>query len=92
MTATTASGASYSLRERGGSFIEIPLGVGVSWRSCRAGCRSTCRRPRRSSWASAGDVFDDAQTVDPGGHLRNVGPMPLMDASLVQTIGLSLLL
>lgn len=92
MTATTSSGATYTLRERGGSFVEIPLGLGVSWEIVPRWISIDVQATAGFVVGQRGEAFDDAQTVDAAGHIRNVGPMPLMDASLVQTIGLSLLL
>jgi hypothetical protein len=92
MTATTSSGATYTLRERGASFVEVPLGLGVSWEVLPRWISIDVQATAAFVFGQRGDAFDDAQTVDDAGHVRNVGPMPIMDASLVQTIGLSLLL
>ncbi len=92
MTATTATGASYVLRERGGSFVELPVGVGVSIEIVKRWLSFDLRATAAFVVEPHGEAFDDAQTVDPSGKLQNVSPMPIMDASLVQTIGFSLLL
>lgn len=92
MTATTSGGAPYTLRERGASFVEIPLGLGVSFEIWPRWVSIDLQATAAFVAGQRGEAFDDAQTVDAGGHLRNVGPLPIMDASLVQTIGLSLLL
>lgn len=92
MTATTATGAKYTLRERGGSFVELPLGVGVSIEVVKRWLSIDLRATAAFVVEPHGEAFDAAQTVDPSGKLQNVSPMPIMDASIVQTIGFSLLL
>jgi hypothetical protein len=91
-TATSSSGASYTLRERGASFIEFPLGVGISFEIIKRWLSLDLAGTASFVVGQEGDAFSDAQAVDPSGKLVNVGPMPVMDASLVQTIGFSLLL
>jgi hypothetical protein len=39
-----------------------------------------------------GTATDPAQAIDGAGKKRNIGGLPQLDASLVQTLGLSLLL
>ena len=92
MTATTTSGATYTLRERGASFVEIPFGLGVSWEVLPRWISIDVQATASFVVGQRGEAFDDAQTVDAAGHVQNLGPFPIMDASLVQTIGLSLLL
>jgi hypothetical protein len=91
-TATSSSGAPYQLRERGASFVEIPLGFGISWEVIPRWISIDIQATAAFVVGQRGEAFDEAQTVDAGGHLRDVAPFPVMDASLVQTIGLSLLL
>jgi len=92
MQARTAGGAAYTLRERGGSFVEFPLGLGVSWEIVKRWLSIDLETTAAFVAGQHGEAFDPAQTVDSAGHLQNVGPLPVMDASLVQTIGFSLLL
>lgn len=92
MTATTASGATYTVRERSGSFVELPLGLGVSWEIVPRWISIDFQATAAFVVGQRGNAFEDFQAVDAAGHVRNIGPLPLMDASLLQTIGLSLLL
>lgn len=92
MTATTASGATYTVRERSGSFVELPLGLGVSFELVPRWISIELQSTAAFVIGQRGNAFEDLQAVDAAGHLRDVGPLPLMDASLLQTIGLSLLL
>lgn len=92
MTATTSGGATYALRERGASFVEIPLGLGVSFEIWPRWISIDIQATAAFVVGQRGEAFDAAQTVDAQGHIRDLGPFPVMDASLVQTIGLSLLL
>lgn len=91
MTATSSSGA-FTLRERGASFVEIPLGLGASWQIVPRWLSIDFEATAAFVAGQHGEAFDHAQTVDRAGHLRDVGPLPVMDASFVQTIGFSLLL
>ena len=92
MTATTAGGKTYVLRERGGSFVEIPLGFGFSWEIVKRWLSFDLQSTAAFLAEQHGKAFSDSQAVDPAGKLLNVGPLPIVDASLVQTIGFSLLL
>lgn len=92
MTATTATSAKYTIRERGGSFVEFPIGVGVSIEIVKRWLTFDLRATAAFVIEPNGDAFDLGQTVDASGKLQDVSPMPIMDASLVQTIGFSLML
>lgn len=91
MKATSADGA-YTIRERGGSFVEIPFGIGVSWEVVKRWLSIDLVGTAAFVAAQHGDAFEVGQTVDAAGHLHPVNGFPVMDASLVQTIGFSLLL
>lgn len=92
MQVRAPSGATYTVRERGASFVEFPVGFGVSWEVVPKWFSIDIQTTAAFVAGQHGEAFDEAQTVDDTGHLRNVGPLPVMDASIVQTIGLSLLL
>lgn len=91
MTATGPTGT-YAIRERGASFLEFPFGLGVSFEIVKRWLSVDLVGTASFVAAQHGDAFDESQTVDSAGHLHTVGRFPVMDASLVQTIGLSLLL
>ena len=42
--------------------------------------------------SQTGPAMEHTQTLDAAGKIRDVGPMPRLDATIVQTIGLSLVL
>ena len=92
MLATTSSGATYTLRERGASLVEFPLGIGFSWEIVPRWLSFDLRGTAAIVVEQHGEAFEHAQTVSSSGRLQNVGPLPIIDASLVQTIGFSLLL
>ncbi|MBK8251976.1 MAG: hypothetical protein IPK82_04840 [Polyangiaceae bacterium] len=92
MTATGSSGASFALRERGGSFIEVPMGLGISWEVWPKWISIDLQFTAALVFGERGEAFEDAQTVDAEGHIHNVMAMPAVDGSIVQTFGLSLLL
>jgi hypothetical protein len=92
MQVSAPGGGTYVLRERGASFVEFPLGLGLSFELVPHWLALEIETTAAFVAGQHGDAFDNAQTVDSAGHLQTVGPLPVMDASIVQTIGLSLLL
>ena len=89
MTARTAGGAEYKLRERGASFVEIPIGFGFSWQILKW-LTFDLQMTAAPLLEQHGEAFSPSQAVDPTGKLLYVGPLPIADVSLAQTIGLSL--
>ncbi len=91
MSAKSSAGT-YVLRERGASFVEFPAGLGVSFEVIPRWLSIDLVGTASFVAGQHGDAFDPGQTVDPAGHLHVVNGFPVIDASLVQTVGLSLLL
>ncbi len=93
MTALTSEGDTYKIRERGGSFVEIPLGIGVSWEVVKRWLSIDLVGTAAFIAGQHGEAFDPAQTViEPAGTLHDVRGLPVMETSIVQTLGISLLL
>lgn len=86
----TEAGVPFTIPKRASSIVEIPLGLGLSveliprWLSARMELTGAFVP------SQTGDALDYTQAIDGAGKMRNVGPMPLLDASFVQTFGLSL--
>ena len=92
MEALTSGGESYVLRERGGSFVEIPVGFGFSWEVVERWLSIDIVGTGAFVAGQHGDAFDPGQTADPAGKLHDLRGLPVIEASFVQTIGFSLLL
>lgn len=91
-TAKTSGGATYMIHERGASFVEIPIGAGVRWEIVKRWLSIDLTSTYAFVAGQHGDAFDPGQTIDPEGHPHALRGFPVIESSLVQTIGLSLLL
>lgn len=83
---------SFQVRGRAGNVVEVPLGVGAAFEIIPRWLRVHLELTGSFVPSQTGDAFDDGQAVDGAGKLLNVAPMPRLGASIVQTIGLSLVL
>jgi hypothetical protein len=92
MTVTEPGGAPFTVRDRSGVFVEFPLGLGISVdiieRWLLVGYEATAAPVTGQS----GDAHGTFQAVNADGQLRDVGPFGAMELSVVQTLGLSLIL
>jgi hypothetical protein len=90
--AYTDSNGPATIRERSATLFEVPFGLGGSftiiprWLSIHAEVTGSFI-PSQS-----GDALDQSagQFIDGSGNMRNLGPMPKLDAAFTETIGLSL--
>jgi hypothetical protein len=87
----TASGP-FRVHARGASYVEIPVGLGVSVDLIRRWLTLDLETSGAFVLGSGGDATRPAQAVDGQGRLRTVGGLPQVDGSFVQTVGLSLVL
>jgi hypothetical protein len=92
MAAQDPGQAVFSIPERSAYAIEIPLGLGLSvdliprWLSIQAELTAA------PIVGQLGTAVTTAQAIDAAGKKRTIGPLPDIDASIVQSLGLSLLL
>ena len=92
MTAQDPGQAAFTIPERSAYIVEVPLGLGISfdiiprWLSIQAELTGAFLIGHQ------GSAFDPAQAIDAAGKKRAIGLLPHLDASVVQSIGLSLLL
>ncbi len=92
MTAQDPGQAAFTLPERSAYAVEIPMGLGLSfdliprWLSLRAELTAA------PLIGQVGTAIATAQAIDAAGKKRTIGPLPVLDASIVQSLGLSLLL
>jgi hypothetical protein len=87
-----AAGAPFEARERSSSFVEIPLGIGVSYEIIPRWLAIDFEVLGAFVLGQEGTSIKSAQAIDSFGRIRSVGGLPLVDASFVQTLGLSLIL
>jgi len=92
MTITEPSGAVFDVGERAGVFVEFPLGVGLSYEVWPDWLTIEYEATAAPIVGQSGTAHEPAQAVDAAGQLRDVGPIGAIEASFVQTLGLSLLL
>lgn len=82
----------FIVRERGTSFLEVPLGLGVSFDLIRNWLTIELESSGAFLLGKGGDATRMGQAVDSQGHRRAVGALPRPQASFVHTLGLSLVL
>jgi hypothetical protein len=83
---------SYPVRERAMSFVEFPVGIGTSFDIIRNWLAIELEITAAIALGQEGESVRSAQAIDAAGHKRSIGGLPLIDASIVQTLGLSLIL
>ncbi|MGK3999639.1 hypothetical protein [Sorangium sp. So ce1024] len=82
----------FTVRERGASYLEIPLGVGMSFDLIRNWLTIELETSGAFLLGQGGDATRPAQTIDAQGRRRTVGALPQARGSFIQTLGLSLVL
>lgn len=82
----------YQVRERAMSFMDIPAGIGVSYDVIRDWLTVELEVLGSLALGQEGESVRGAQAIDALGHKRSIGGLPLIDASFVQTLGLSIIL
>lgn len=85
-------GSTYVVRERAASILEVPIGIGAAFEVIPRWLRIHVELTGALAPSQTGPALDHTQVVDPAGKLVDVKPMPRIDATIVQTIGLSLVL
>jgi hypothetical protein len=92
MTVTETSGASYEVRRRSGSLVEFPLGLGVGFDVIERWVALSYEATAAPVTGQSGNAFEIFPTTDANGVTRDVGPFGAIEASFVQTLGLSIIL
>lgn len=92
MTVQEPGTEAFVVRERSMSFVEIPLGVGVAFEIIPRWLAVEVEVTGAFVLGQEGSALHDAQGIDATGKKRLIGSFPEIDASFVQTLGLSLLL
>jgi hypothetical protein len=80
------------IRERSGTFVEIPLGLGTSFEIIPRWLSIEIETTGAFIVGQSGKAFETVQAIDAAGIQRKIRPLPLLDGSFVQTLGLSIVL
>jgi hypothetical protein len=88
----TPCGSTFVVRERAAAIVEVPMGFGASFEVIPRWLRVHMELTGALAPSQTGPAYDHTQAIDANGKIRDVGPMPRIDATIVQTIGLSLVL
>ena len=91
MTVNDAGGP-FIIRDRQETLAEYPLGAGASVELVPGWLRIQLEGTGALHSGQQGNAVDVFQAVDAAGKRRDVGPLPLIQATFVQTLGLSLVL
>ncbi len=83
---------SYVVEDREGVFVEFPMGLGISYdvidRWLAVGYEATAA----PITGQTGNAHESFQAVDADGNTRDVGPLGAIEASIVQTLSLTVIL
>ncbi len=92
MKAQDAGQAVFTLPERSEYAAEVPLGVGLSFDLIPRWLSLQAELTAAPLFGHVGTAVVSGQAIDAAGKKRAIGAMPEVDASIVQSLGLSLLL
>ena len=92
MTTSDPGQAAFSIPERSGYVVELPLGGGIAFDLIPRWLSIQAELTGAPLLGHQGSAFEPAQAIDAAGKKRTIGALPTFDASIVQSIGLSLLL
>ncbi|WP_437588241.1 hypothetical protein [Sorangium sp. So ce1000] len=85
-------GGEFTVRERGASYVGVPLGLGTSFDIIRGWLTVELETSGAFVLGRGGDATREGQAIDAQGRRRSVGALPQIRGSFVQTLGLSLVL
>lgn len=80
------------VRERAANLVEVPVGIGAAFEIIPRWLRIHLELTAAFAPSQTGPALEHTQAIDQRGKIVDVGPMPRIDASIVQTLGLSLVL
>lgn len=85
-------GGSFNVRGRAASFVELPFGLGASFDLIPKWLALEIEVVGAFNVGERGDALREGQAIDARGRRVDVGPLPEISGSFVQTLGLSLVL
>jgi hypothetical protein len=77
---------------RSSTFVEVPLGMGASFEIIPRWLAIEIQTTGAFVMGQSGEALEPAQAIDALGRRRSIRALPSLDASFVQTLGLSILL
>jgi len=92
MTVTEPGGHAYEVQDRSGVFVEFPLGIGASFDVIERWLAIELESTIAPVTGQSGDAYEVFQAIDADGEIADVGPFGAIEASFVNTVGLSLIL
>ncbi|XXX75180.1 hypothetical protein WMF30_46780 [Sorangium sp. So ce134] len=85
-------GGEFTVRERGASYVAIPLGLGVSFDLIRDWLTIELESSGAFLLGRGATATQEAQAIDGLGRRRTIGPLPQTRGSFIHTLGFSLVL
>ncbi|XXY53993.1 hypothetical protein WME91_22955 [Sorangium sp. So ce269] len=85
-------GGEFTIRERGASYVALPLGLGFSFDLIQDWLTIELETSGAFLLGRGGDATREGQAIDAQGRRRTIGPLPQARGSFLQTLGLSLVL
>jgi hypothetical protein len=92
MTVTESGQDPFDIRERNAVFVEFPFGVGASYDIIERWLAIEIEVTAAPITGQSGKAHQDVQVTDAEGQIRSVDGFGAIDASIVQSLGLSLIL
>ena len=89
---TEADGSVFEVGMRAGSFVEFPFSIGASWDVIDRWLAIEIEGTFAPVTGQSGSAHTTHQTVDANGRIVHIGGFGAIEASFVQTLGLSLIL
>jgi hypothetical protein len=90
--ADSIANSEFTIRERRDSFGEAPFGAGASIDLIPRWLRLEIEATGSFAFGQQGSATQHAQAIDAAGRKRDIGALPRLGATFVQTLGLSLIL
>jgi hypothetical protein len=88
----TEGNKSYDLPNRDGVFVELPVGLGISYDVLPRWLVISYEASGAAVVGQSGPAHTTDQAVDADGKVRDVGPVGAIQASFVQTLGIGIIL
>ena len=92
MSVTEPGRAAFMIRERADSVLDLPVGIGASFEVIPRWLRLELDLSYGIGLSQQGTGIDAAQAIDAEGRKRVIAGLPKIDGTVVQTVGVSLLL
>ncbi len=92
MTVTETDGTTFEIRERAAVVVEFPLGLGVAFDVIERWMSVHYEATAAPITGHSGNGHEVFQAIDADGNIRDVGGFGAVDVSIVQNLGVSIIL